>query len=251
MTILTIFTIAVVTFAYLAVGIMFLGSFIVVLRWIFKKKGPTNTYLGYPNLFTYPGQNTRLQAVKNMLSRMLLFSSAKDDPFVRYTGLAFHWSLWIIILAHSDLILMPYFAAAGVSEITMEAIGAYLGTTLAFVMVGSGLMLVGRRVLNPYLRKISNASDYFSILLIVGIGITGILMRFILPADFAYAQVSPFILSLFSFAPIAVPYAPIFIVHFLLTLTLLAYLPLSKLVHPYAFFTSPTICSISHQGEVQ
>lgn len=238
----------VVAYAYIAILVFLAGSLVIILRWIFGRKGPTDTYLGYPKLETYPNQDSAFKAFKNMLSRILLFSSAKEDPLIRYTGLAFHWSLWIIILAHADLVITPYLVAAGIPEGFLSATGAYLGTALAFVMVGAGIILILRRITNPYLRRISNASDYFSVILIMAIGVSGILMRFMLPADFAYNSVSPFVLSLMSFSPVNVPYAPIYIIHFIVTLSLFLYLPLSKLVHPYSFFTSPPLYTVSRGG---
>lgn len=241
-------SIFVVLYAYLAAIVFVVGSLAMVLRWIFKRKGPTNTYLGYPYLFTYPGQDSGLKALKNILSRILLFSSAKEDPLVRYTSLVFHWSLWIIILAHADIVMMPFFVSIGIPESVLAALGAYLGTGLAFLMVAAGFILLGRRVINPYLRKISNISDFASIILIVCVGISGILMRFMLPDRFAYDQVSPFVLSLVHLSPINVPSAYIFVTHFLFTASLFIYFPLSKLIHPFSFFTNPTMYSIYHEG---
>lgn len=246
---MNLLSILVVSYAYISISVFAVGSLVVILRWIFKRKGPTGTYLGYPYLFTYPGQDTGFKALKNMLSRVFLFSNAKNDPFIRYTSLTFHWSLWIVILAHLDLVLSPYLVSVGISEGTLENLGAYLGTSLAMVMVVAGFVLFYRRISDPYMRRISYASDYFSILLIVAIGISGIVMRFVLPPGFSYSSVSPFVFSLGGFAPINLPSSPQFVIHFVLTLTLFLYLPLSKLAHPYSFFTSPTIYTISHEGE--
>lgn len=248
---LSLLSILVVSYTYLAAGVFVIGGIFMLLRWIFKRKGPSNTYLGYPYLSTYPGQVSGGRALKNILGRIFLFTSAKDDPFIRYTSLAFHWSLWIVIAAHADIIAFKFFIAAGIPESTLAALGAYLGTTLAFVMVITGLILVGRRIVDPYLRRISNASDYFAVLLIVAIGISGILMRFMLSSDFAYNQVNPFLLSIVSFAPINVPSAAIYVIHFLFTVTLFLYFPLSKLFHPFSFFTNPTMYSTFHRGEVK
>lgn len=245
---MTPLSIFVVLYAYLAVVILVGGSLVMVLRWVFKSKGPSDTYLGYPYLFTYPGQISRAKALKNILSRILLFSSSSDDPFVRYTSLAFHWSLWIIIVAHSDIVLMPYFVAAGIPESVISALGAYLGTALAFLMVTAGFVLLARRLLNPYMRRISNTSDYASIILITCIGITGILMRLVLPDSFAYDRVTPFLLSVMHLSPINAPSSSIYITHFLLTLSLLIYFPLSKLFHPLSFFTNPTLYATYHEG---
>lgn len=241
----------VTTYAYISVLILVVGSILIVARWIFKRKGPTGTYLGYPQLFTYPGQTTRLRALRNILSRMLLFSSAKDDPFVRYTSLIFHWSLWLIIIVHFDLVFYPSMEAAGISQAFLETMGEYIGTALAILLIASGLMLLGRRLVNPYLRKISNASDYFSILLILAVGIAGLLVRLLMPLDFAYATAGPYVLSLVHLSPIAVPAAPVFIVHITLAFTLITYFPLSKLVHPFSFFTNPTLYSVAHKGDAR
>lgn len=238
-----------VAYAYLAATVFVVGSIAVIVKWLFTRKGPSNTYLGYPYLFTFLGNDTRGGAFINMLKRIFLFSSMKNDPYVRIFGLLFHWTLWIVIAAHADLILMPYLAASGISETTMEMIGSYLGTTLAFVMVIFGCILLYRRIGDIYMRKLSNASDYFSILLIVVVGISGIVMRFALPPLYAYTQVSPFIFSLLHFSPIAIPSAPAFMVHLFLVSTLLIYFPLSKFMHPYSFLTNPSMYSIFHVGE--
>lgn len=235
-------------YAYLSVLVLVAGSAVMVARWMFMRKGPTGTYLGYPKLVTYPGQNTRWKALKNILSRMFLFISARDDPFLRFTGLVFHWSLWLIIIVHFDLVLYPSLETAGISRGFLEASGEYVGTALGLILVGSGIVLLARRVINPYMRRISNASDYFSIALIIAIGVAGLLVRLTLPVDFAYSQAGPYVLSLVRFAPIAIPFYPIFIVHVMLAFTLFIYFPLSKLLHPFSFLTNPTVYTLARGG---
>lgn len=236
---------------YLAIIAFLAGSVTTLTRWIFRQKGPKGTYLGFKKFQTYPGLTSRLRALKNIISRALLMSSAKNDKFVRFTSLIFHWSLWIIIIAHSDLFLMPFFRAHGIPEYVIETIGAYLGTSLAFVMVATGIILLTRRITNPYLKRISNVSDYFSILLVVLVGISGIAMRFYLPADYAYTQVAPFIASILRLAPYGFPTSFLFVFHFFLVLSLLVYFPYSKLFHPFAFLTNPSMYSLSEKGDVQ
>lgn len=245
---LSLESIVFISIAYLAVVVFTVGVLTVLLKWIFRRKGPSGTYLGLPYLFVYPGQDTRLKAFVNMLKRIFLFSSMKRDPKVRYSSLAFHWSLWIVIAAHSDLFLYSYFEAAGISQATLEMIGDYAGTFFAVVMVVFGIVLLYRRIGDKYLRHLNNASDYFAVLLIVAIGITGILERFTLPGNYAYTAVSPFIMSLVSFAPINIPTRLPFLIHFSTTLVLFFYLPFSKLMHPFSFFTNPTMYSLHHTG---
>ncbi|MEM3256721.1 MAG: respiratory nitrate reductase subunit gamma [Thermoplasmatales archaeon] len=240
----------IIAYAYIAAAVFLIGTVMTLAKWIFLPKGPTKTFLGYPYLFTYPGIDSRLRALKNILSRIFLFSSMKNDPILRISSAIFHWTLWIVIAAHLDIVLMPYFSSIGISEKIMSMIGNYLGTSLAIVMVAFGFYLLIRRFTNIYVRKISYASDYFSIILIVALGLSGIVMRLTLPPLFAYNYVTPFIYSLIHFSPIQVPVFTQFLVHFLIASTLLIYFPFSKFMHPYSFFTNPTMYSIFHPGEV-
>ncbi len=233
---------------YVAITVFVIGTVRVLIRWTASQKGKNGTFLGFPYLFTFPGQNSRLSALKNILSRVLTFSSMHRDRKDRAISLAFHWSLWIIILAHADIVLMPFFLTLGVKESTMETIGGTLGTALAIVMIIAGVLLIIRRVSNRYIRRISNPGDYFSILLIVAIGLSGLIMRFTLSPFFAYTSVSPFFIALFSGSPLAPPPVAIFYIHFALTSTLFLYFPLGKFMHPYSFFVNPTLHTISHEG---
>lgn len=248
---LSAFSIAYITYAYVCIVVFLVGTIYVLIKWIFNKKGPSNTYLGLPYLFTYPGQDTRGRAFVNILKRIFLFSSMKRDPLVRYSSLAFHWSLWIIIAAHADIVLGPYLIAHGMPENLLATLGAYLGTGFAIIMIVFGIVLLYRRLYDRYLRRLTSVADYFSILLIIAIGITGTYMRFVLPADFAYTYVSPFFNSLISFSPINVPMQWPFLLHFAVTLALLFYFPFSKFMHPYSFFTNPTLYSLYHSGDVK
>lgn len=232
---------------YIAISIFILGSIYYIFSWIFSKKGLNGTYLGFPYLFTYPGQNSALDALKNILKRILFFSSMRYDRATRIMSMLFHYSLWIIILAHFDLFIEPYLVAAGISQNTIESISSIAGNLLAAILIISGSYLLYRRIENPYLRKISNADDYVSTIFIISFGITGLLIRILLPASYAYDKVGPFMVSLFTFHPVAIPSALIFMIHFALACTLVLYFPLSKMVHPFSFFTNPTLYSIFHE----
>ncbi len=242
-----------VGYIYLAISVFIFGTIYVLARWLFTKKGPSGTFLGFRNMFTYPGQDSSWKALTNILGRIFLFTSMKRDPYVRITSLIFHWSLWIIIIAHADIVLYPYIVASGIPESSLEITGAYVGTVFNILLVASGTVLVLRRIVDRYLRRISNAADFFAILLILAIGFSGLAMRIMLPPDFAYAQASPFILSVASFAPINIPSSPLFALHLILTMTLFLYfpLPVSKFMHPYSFLTNPTLNSVYRPGEVK
>ena len=106
--------------------------------------------------------------------------------------------------------------------------------------------LLARRITNPMLRYISLAADYFPLLLILGIAISGILMRYVYKVDIV--AVKELVVSLVAMHPKvpAAGIAPIFYVHLFLVSALFAYFPFSKLMHAPGVFLSPSRNMISN-----
>lgn len=156
-------------------------------------------------------------------------------------GLAFHWSLLIILLRHLRFFTEPVpfwvnllATLDGLFEIGVPTL--YLTDAILLVSV---TYLFFRRVAVPQLRYISLPSDYFPLLLILGIGTTGFLMRHFYKVDLL--KVKEFALGLIRFRPhIPEGIGLIFYLHFFLVSILLAYFPMSKLVHMAGVFLSPT-----------
>jgi nitrate reductase gamma subunit len=89
------------------------------------------------------------------------------------------------------------------------------------------------------MRYISLPADYFPLFLILGIGITGILMRYFLRVD--VVNIKQLTVGLATFSPtIAGEVGSIFFVHVFLVCTLMVYFPFSKLMHLGGVFMSPT-----------
>ena len=89
------------------------------------------------------------------------------------------------------------------------------------------------------MRYLSLPADYFPLFLILGIGITGLLMRTIWKVDLR--GVKGLAIGLVTFNPAApVGVDPIFYVHLFLVSALLVYFPFSKLMHAPGVFLSPT-----------
>ncbi len=89
------------------------------------------------------------------------------------------------------------------------------------------------------MRYLSLAADYFPLLLIGGIAVTGILMRYFTKTDLvAIKQLS---MGLISFNPV-VPegIGTMFFIHLFLVSVLFIYFPISKLMHFAGVFFSPT-----------
>lgn len=156
-------------------------------------------------------------------------------------GLIFHWSLLVILARHLKFFFEP---VPGFVTVLQNIDGLFqISTPTLFLsdvlIVVSLCYLFLRRVLNPQVRYISLFSDYFPLLLILGIALTGILMRHIYRVDLL--EVKRFALGILSFSPTAPKgMGTIFYIHLCMVSGLLAYFPFSKLMHMGGVFMSPT-----------
>lgn len=199
------------------------------------------------------------QVVARMFLEIFLFRSlwrntkatVYDGPKLTYEsskwlwlfGILFHYSFLIIVVRHMRLFLDPVpwlvtFLEAGDS---LLQIGAPTMYTTDITLVLGLLFLFGRRLMNPQVRYISLANDYFPIFLILAIAITGILMRFFLRTNVDINAIKQLAVGLVTFSPtIVTEISSLFYVHIFLVCTLLAYFPFSKLMHMGGVFLSPT-----------
>jgi nitrate reductase gamma subunit len=107
------------------------------------------------------------------------------------------------------------------------------------VLVVAVAYLLFRRITNPTLRYISLAADYFPLLLILGIGLTGILMRYFFKTDIV--AVKELAIGLVTLHPkLPANLSSLFYIHLFLVCVLFAYFPFSKLMHAAGVFMSPT-----------
>jgi nitrate reductase gamma subunit len=96
-----------------------------------------------------------------------------------------------------------------------------------------------RRVIYPQVRYISLPSDYFVLLGIAGIVISGILMRLIYKVDLV--QVKEWVMAMIRFRPVPPKGVNLlFYIHLFFVSLLVTYFPLSKLMHMPGIFLSPT-----------
>ncbi len=156
-------------------------------------------------------------------------------------AIGFHYAFLIIALRHLRLFVHPIpgfvetlDAVDGMFQIGIPPI--YL-TDLLFV--GAVTALLCRRLFLSKVRFISLPADYFPLFLLLGIGITGLLMRFVFRVDIvSVKQLANGLASLHPTVPDNI--GSIFFVHVALVSTLFAYFPFSKLMHMGGVFMSPT-----------
>lgn len=167
-----------------------------------------------------------------------VYASAK---WLWLLGIMFHYSFLIIVLRHFRFFMepIPSFveAIASVDGFFQIMVPTVFISDLLFL--GAVTLLFFRRVALPQVRYISLPADYFALFLILGIGISGVLMRNFFKVDLL--GVKSLAISLFTLHPALTPgIHPIFYVHLFLVSVLLAYFPFSKLMHAGGVFLSPT-----------
>lgn len=208
---------------------------------------------------TLDAPDNTFQVVIRMFLEIVIFrslwkntkASVYDGPKITYDSskwlwvfaLLFHYGFLVVVIRHLRLFLEPipapliwlgYFDS--ILHIGMPPV--YLSS---LALLGGLLFLFGRRLVSRQVRYISLANDYFPIFLILGIVITGILMRMFLRTDIDIIAIRQLSVGLVTFSPvIIVDIGSIFYVHFFLVCVLLAYFPFSKLMHMGGVFLSPT-----------
>ncbi len=178
-------------------------------------------------------------------------ASLKDDRLVYsvdkwlwFFSLAFHWSFLIIFLRHFRFFTEPIPSFVGF----LQSIDGFFQVGLPIIYVTDVAILIAltylflRRIFDSKVRIVSLPSDYFPLLLIIGIAATGVLMRYFFKTDLV--AVKEFAVSILSFQSVRQEIlnklSSLFMVHFTFVCTLLIYFPMSKLVHLGGIFMSPT-----------
>ena len=165
-----------------------------------------------------------------------------SDKALWLFGLAFHYSFLTIVIRHLRFFSgaeVPFFVTSieGLDGFLQIGLPTIYQTDMVFLAAAAFLFL--RRVVIPHVRYISLPADYFPLFLIFGVAVTGCLMRYIFRADVVGAK--ELAMGLVSFSP-SVPegLGATFYIHLFLVSVLLAYFPLSKLMHMGGVFLSPT-----------
>jgi len=156
-------------------------------------------------------------------------------------GLVFHWSMLIVVIRHFRFFVEPvprfvefiqYFD--GFFQVGLPVIYA---TSVLLIVSLSYLLL--RRLADGKVKYISLPSDYFALYLLLGIAVSGFLMRHLEKVDIVHVKAA--IAGWASFR-LVVPEGVgfLYFVHVFLVSVLLVYFPFSKLLHAPGVFLSPT-----------
>jgi len=175
---------------------------------------------------TTPGPTTRTGVVFRMFREVALFESLfKSNKWIWVFSAMFHGGLLLVVLRHLRYFTQPVWFWVEL----IQPFGIYAG----FAMLAGLLGLLVRRIVVAMVRYISSPSDYLMLLLIMAIGTTGAMMRFVSPTD--VVGVKKFFLGLMVF-----DWQPAL---------LMIIFPFSKLLHAPGIFFSPTRYQVDNPRE--
>ena len=191
----------------------------------------------------YPAAKNSSQLWAGVTQELFLFRSLWAGDSTLWAGAwIFHVSLALIFVGHLRVVtdFPRLWAAMGMGAEGVNAMSAWVGGAVGVVILGMGLFLLGRRFTSPAARDASKVEDYVTLLLLLGVIVTGDALRFL--SHFDLEQTRTYFRGLLTLNLQSMPESPLFWLHFLLGQVLIMYIPAGKLLHlPGVFFTHPLL----------
>jgi len=226
-----------VTLAYSL--LLYSGTLILVIGLAFR----IYTYATTPsplNIATTPAPTTRTGVVYRMWREVVLFESLfKATKWTWLFGWAFHFGMLLALLGHLRFFTDPVWFWVNM----IQPFGKYAGYAMVLGLLG----LWARRFLVDRVRYISAPSDHLMLAMLVAIGGTGLMMRFVSHTDII--AVKNFMTGLMTFNIQPMPESPLLLVHLGLVGLLMIIFPFSKLLHAPGVFFSPTRTQVDNPRE--
>ena len=191
---------------------------------------------------TTPAPTTATGVVFRMAREVVLFESLfKSNLWIWVFGWMFHMGLALVLMRH-----LRYFTEPVNMVIAfIQPFGIYAG----LAMVGGLAALWARRIFVERIRYISTPSDHLMLALLLGIGFTGLGMKFVMHTDIV--GVKAFFLGLMRLEINALPSDPALYVHLFLVALLMIVFPVSKLLHAPGVFFSPSRNQVDNPRETR
>jgi nitrate reductase gamma subunit len=222
-----------VVLPYAVIAVLVLGLIYRIRRW---------QKAAVANLAIYPSASSKGQLWRKVLGEVLLFKTFRKEHKGLWAQTWFlHTFLLLIVLGHTRLITdWPLRVVLGMPADAVDTLSAWAGGIAGAVALVACVLLLVRRMAVRRVREASTSEDFFVMVLLMAILITGNVMRFITHFDITLAQA--YFASLFTLRPVQVPGDPMFLLHFFLVQVLLVYLPFGKLLHiPGVFYSKALV----------
>jgi nitrate reductase gamma subunit len=217
---------------YIAVAVFILGMGWRIMTWL-KAPVPFQITL-------FPAPDTASGRVIAVVREMLMFDSLRrGDKSLWFWAWLMHITLAMIIIGHIVGIyyLTHQFTLIGLTEKASSAISAFLGTVSGVGFLLAIVVLFYRRTSIPEVKRLSDPADYFDLLLLLAVVVTGMHMR-VTSIEVNLPVIREYLGNLILLRPTPSPHDWTFVSHFFLVNVLLIYFPFSKLAHMAGFFVN-------------
>jgi nitrate reductase gamma subunit len=189
---------------------------------------------------TTPAPTTQTGVVLRIFREVVFFESLfKGAKWTWLFGWVFHMGLFLVLLRHARYFQDPVWFPVEL----IQPFGIYAGIAMVLGLIG----LLGRRLMVDRVRYISAPSDYLMLLLLIMIGASGLMMKFVVHTDIV--ALKQFYLGLWTFTMNPLPADPILLIHLALVALLMIIFPISKLLHAPGIFFSPTRNQVDNPRE--
>jgi nitrate reductase gamma subunit len=189
---------------------------------------------------TTPAPVTQTGVVMRMFREVVFFESLfKSTKWTWIFGWLFHMALFVVLLRHLRYFMDPVWLPIEL----IQPFGVYAGFAM---LAGLGGLLI-RRIFVDRVRYISAPSDYLWLLLLIIIGISGLMMKFVAHTDIV--MVKQFFTGLMGFSIGTLPIDFALLLHLALVALLMILFPFSKLLHVPGIFFSPTRNQVDNPRE--
>jgi nitrate reductase gamma subunit len=180
---------------------------------------------------TTPAPVTTGGVALRMAREVVFFESLfRGNKWTWIFGWIFHFGLFLVTLRHLRYFIEPVWLPIQM----IQPFGIYGGMAMVAGLAG----LWGRRFLVDRVRYITGPSDHLILALLILIGVTGLLMSFVVHTN--VVAVKDFFQGLMVFKLHTLPGDPLLLLHLLLVAGLMLVFPFSKLLHAPGLFFSPT-----------
>ncbi|MCE5194816.1 MAG: respiratory nitrate reductase subunit gamma [Nitrospiraceae bacterium] len=199
-------------------------------------------WLRSPNPLKIPSGAAPTNAVGTFIrasSEIIFFTSlGKGEKGLWLGSYLFHLLLLMTVLGH----LRYFFYPVPAWVLFFSSLRIYT----VFIFMLSILYLIIRKIAIDRMRYISKPIDYFYLLVLFSIGLTGLIMKFV--ARPVLVDIKDFILHINALSPIRLPETVgwFFILHLCFVLLILIIFPFSKLMHAGGVFITPTRLMINN-----
>jgi len=189
---------------------------------------------------TTPAPTTQKGVVYRMAKEVVLFESLfKSNKWIWVFGWLFHLGLFLVLVRHLRYFTEPVWFWVDI----VQPFGKYASIMMVIGLTG----LLARRFLVDRVRYISTPSDYLMLVLLLGIGLSGMLMTFVVHTDIV--ALKGFFMGLMYLDLQPVPQDPILLAHLAMVALLMVIFPISKLLHAPGLFFSPTRNQVDNPRE--